>query len=85
MDLVSTDQAYRYNSFPIYTSLRETEPVAKGSVNGITGWLVTRYDLVRPLLTDARLSSNLAHEGGLAGRGDISGNLPDPDSPFSHR
>ena len=59
--------------------------MAKGSVNGMTGWLVTRYDLVRPLLTDPRLSSNPAHEGGLAGRGDISGNLPDPDSPFSHQ
>jgi cytochrome P450 monooxygenase len=60
---MSTDQAYRSNPFPLYTSLRETEPVAKGSVNGMTGWLVTRYDLVRPLLTDSRLSSNPAHEG----------------------
>jgi cytochrome P450 len=85
MDLMSTDQAFRSNPFPLYASLRETQPVARGSVNGMTGWLVTRYDLVRPLLTDPRLSSNPAHEGGLAGRGDISGNLPDPDSPFSHQ
>ena len=85
MDLMSTDQAYRANPFPLYTSLRETEPVAKGSINGMTGWLVTRYDLVRPLLTDPRLSSSPANEGGRAGRGDISGNAPDPDGPFAHQ
>lgn len=85
MDLISTDQAYRSNPFPLYTTLREAEPVAKGSINGMTGWLVTRYDLVRALLTDPRLSSNPTHEGGGAGRGDISGNQPDPDSPFTHQ
>jgi cytochrome P450 len=85
MDLMSTDQAYRSNPFPLYTSLRESEPVAKGSINGMTGWLVTRYDLVRPLLTDPRLSSNPSNEGGQAGRGDISGNAPDPDGPFAHQ
>ncbi len=85
MDLLSTDQAYRSNPFPLYASMRDTAPVTKGSINGMTGWLVTEYALVRSLLTDPRLSSNPANEGGIAGRGDISGNLPDPDSPFSHQ
>ncbi|PRX51440.1 cytochrome P450 [Prauserella shujinwangii] len=44
-----------------YAMLRETEPVARVELaTGTSAWLVTRYDLVRQVLNDPRLSSDRA-------------------------
>lgn len=47
-----------------YAQIRETEPIRKVRLaTGRTAWVVTRYEDVKALLTDARASSDRAHEG----------------------
>jgi cytochrome P450 len=47
-----------------YAELRETEPVSRvARPDGTTPWIVTRYDLVRKLLVDRRISSDRTRPG----------------------
>ncbi|MFB7508341.1 cytochrome P450 [Streptomyces broussonetiae] len=48
-----------------YAELRETEPVSRAQlkVNGKPTWLITRHDLYKKLLGDARVSANLKLPG----------------------
>lgn len=64
MELNSADQVFKANPHPVYASLRAEQPVARVTLNGMPGWFVTSYDLVRELLTDDRLSSNATSAGG---------------------
>jgi len=49
---------------PEYAELRRTDPVAKVSLpNGQDAWVVTRYDDVRELLNDPRISSDRSRPG----------------------
>lgn len=49
---------------PEYAELRRTAPVAKVSLpNGQDAWVVTRYDDVRELLNDPRISSDRTRPG----------------------
>jgi cytochrome P450 len=45
---------------PEYTRLRAEEPISKVSlrINGKTAWLITRYEDVRQVLSDSRVSAN---------------------------
>lgn len=48
-----------------YAELRKTEPVSKVTVavNGRPAWLFTKYDLIRQILSDPRLSANIKLPG----------------------
>jgi cytochrome P450 len=49
---------------PLYAELRRAAPVARTILpSGHQAWLVTRYDDVRRVLSDARFSRNLLYEG----------------------
>ena len=49
---------------PLYAELRRAAPVARTVLpSGHEAWLVTRYDDVRRVLSDARFSRNLLYEG----------------------
>jgi len=58
LDLASWEPGYTENPYPFFARLREQAPVCKVVVEGLSVWLVTRYDDVRDALSDARLSND---------------------------
>jgi cytochrome P450 len=59
VDLDATDPSYKANPYPLYSALRESAPARRITLNTMPAWLVTRYDDVRRLLADPRLSNSL--------------------------
>lgn len=53
-----TTPEWKADPFPLYARLREERPVCRVTVNGVGGWMVTRYDDVLAALKDARLVKN---------------------------
>jgi cytochrome P450 len=58
LDLASWEPGYTEDPYPLLARLREQTPVAKVIMDGLSVWLVTRYDDVRSALLDPRLSNN---------------------------
>lgn len=58
IDLVSWEPGYTENPYPFFARMREQAPVAKVTLEGLSVWLVTRYDDVREALSDPRLSND---------------------------
>lgn len=57
----SFEQPHRLEPTPLYAQLRADEPIARVQVPyGRDAWLVTRYDAVKKVFTDPRLSRALA-------------------------
>lgn len=50
---------------PEYAPLRESQPISKVQlrINGKTAWLITKYEHVRQVLSDHRVSANWKHPG----------------------
>lgn len=82
MELNSADQAFKADPYPLFAALRAAEPIARVTLNGMPGWFVTSFDLVRELLGDARLSSNPVNAGGARSS---TWQNPDADSPFARQ
>ena len=61
VDLDATDPRYKADPYPLYSALRTSAPVRRVTLNTMPAWLVTRYEDVRRLLADPRLSNNLDH------------------------
>jgi cytochrome P450 len=59
VDLDATDPAYKADPYPTYTALRASAPARRITLNTMPAWLVTRYEDVRRLLADPRLSNSL--------------------------
>jgi cytochrome P450 len=59
VDLDATDPGYKADPYPIYAELRASAPARRITLNTMPAWLVTRYDDVRRLLADPRLSNSL--------------------------
>lgn len=67
----------RLDTNPIYDTLRREEPISRVQLPyGGHGWLVTRYEDTKKVLSDPRFSTALA-----VGRDDIPRCLPEPPSP----
>lgn len=58
IDLASWEPGYTENPYPFFARLREQAPVCKVVLDGLSVWLVTRYDDIRDALSDARLSND---------------------------
>jgi cytochrome P450 len=58
VDLSSLEPAFSADPFLTYDRLRTSAPVVRVVNHGLPGWLVTRYEDVRRLLTDPRLSND---------------------------
>jgi pikromycin synthase len=58
LDLASLEPGFSADPFPVYDRLRESAPVARVVNHGLPGYLVTRYEDVRRLLLDPRLSND---------------------------
>ncbi|MFI9203166.1 cytochrome P450 [Streptomyces sp. NPDC053048] len=59
------DEPYRLEPTPLYAGLRSAEPVARVRLPyGQEGWLVTRYESVRTVLSDPRFSRAAAVAAG---------------------
>ena len=58
VDLSSLEPAFSVDPFPTYDRLRASAPVARVVNHGLPGWLVTRYEDVKRLLVDPRLSND---------------------------
>jgi len=59
VDLDATDAGYKADPYPVYAELRASAPVRRITLNTMPAWLVTRYEDVRRLLADPRLSNSL--------------------------
>jgi cytochrome P450 len=59
VDLDTTDPRYKADPYPTYAALRASAPACRITLNTMPAWLVTRYDDVRQLLADPRLSNSL--------------------------
>ena len=59
IDLDATDPGYKADPYPVYGALRASAPVRRITLNTMPAWLVTRYEDVRRLLADPRLSNSL--------------------------
>jgi cytochrome P450 len=59
VDLDATDPRYKADPYPAYAALRASAPARRITLNTMPAWLVTRYDDVRKLLADPRLSNSL--------------------------
>jgi cytochrome P450 len=59
VDLNATDPRYKADPYPTYAALRESAPARRIMLNTMPAWLVTRYDDVRQLLAEPRLSNSL--------------------------
>jgi len=60
LDLASWEPAYTQNPYPLLARLRAQAPVSKVVIDGLSVWLVTRYDDIRNALSDVRLSNDPA-------------------------
>jgi cytochrome P450 len=60
LDLASWEPGYTEDPYPLLARLREQAPVSKVVIDGLSVWLVTRYDDIRKALSDARLSNDPA-------------------------
>ncbi|MBN6039820.1 cytochrome P450 [Amycolatopsis sp. 195334CR] len=58
MDLDRLGQDFLDNPFPVLAELRERERLPWVVHHGVAGWLVTRYDDLRAMYTEPRLSVN---------------------------
>jgi len=58
VDLASWEPGYTEDPYPFFARLREQAPVSKVVIDGLSVWLVTRYDDVRDALSDPRLSND---------------------------
>jgi cytochrome P450 len=58
LDLASWEPEYTGNPYPLFARLREQGPVTQVVAEGLTVWLVTRYEDIRAGLTDPRLSND---------------------------
>jgi cytochrome P450 len=58
IDLASWEPAYTEDPYPFFARLREQAPVCKVVTEGLSVWLVTRYDDIRDVLSDPRLSND---------------------------
>jgi len=56
LDLESIDSRYVRNPYPLYAMMRDRMPVRQIELHGLRGWLVTRYEDVRHVLSDRTLS-----------------------------
>jgi cytochrome P450 len=59
VDLDATDPGFKADPYPTYAALRVSAPVRRITLNTMPAWLVTRYEDVRRLLADPRLSNSL--------------------------
>ncbi len=59
VNLDATDPGYKADPYPTYSALRASTPARRITLNTMPAWLVTRYDDVRRLLADPRLSNSL--------------------------
>lgn len=58
IDLASWEPAYTEDPYPFFARSREQAPVCKVVMDGLAVWLVTRYDDIREVLSDPRLSND---------------------------
>jgi cytochrome P450 len=58
LDLASWEPEYTGNPYPLFARLREQGPVTQVVAEGLTVWLVTRYEDIRAGLSDPRLSND---------------------------
>jgi pikromycin synthase len=58
IDLASWEPQYTGDPYPFYAQLREQAPVTRVVLEGLSLWLVTRYDDIREGLSDPRLSND---------------------------
>jgi len=57
--LDANDLGYKVDPYRVYAGLRASAPVRRITLNMMPAWLVTRYEDVRRLLADPRLSNSL--------------------------
>jgi len=60
LDLASWEPEYTADPYPFLARLREHAPVSKVVIDGLSVWLVTRYDDVYQALSDPRLGNDTA-------------------------
>jgi cytochrome P450 len=58
VDLALLEPGFSVDPFPAYDRFRASSPVVRVVNHGLPGWLVTRYEDVRRLLVDPRLSND---------------------------
>jgi len=58
IDAASWEPEYTKNPYPVFARLREQAPATQITMEGLTVWLVTRYDDIRDGLSDPRLSND---------------------------
>jgi cytochrome P450 len=58
IDAASWEPEYTENPYPFFARLREQAPATQVTVEGLSVWLVTRYDDIREGLSDPRLSND---------------------------
>src|SRR5215831_13310197 len=58
VDLSALEPGFSVDPFPTYDRLRASSPVVRVVNHGLPGWLVTRYEEVKRLLVDPRLSND---------------------------
>jgi cytochrome P450 len=59
LDLETLEPAFSANPYPVYDRLRRSSPVRRVLLQGLPGWLVTRYEDVKQALADPRLSTDV--------------------------
>ena len=60
LDLASWEPGYTENPYELLARMREQAPVSKVIIDGLSVWLVTRYEDIRSALVDPRLSNDPA-------------------------
>ena len=60
IDLASWEPEYTANPYRYFARLRAEAPVVRVRIDGVSAWLVTRYDDIRGGLSDPRLSNDPA-------------------------
>jgi len=60
LDLASWEPEYTADPYPFLARLREHAPVSKVVIDGLSVWLVTRYDDVYQALSEPRLGNDTA-------------------------
>jgi cytochrome P450 len=60
IDMASWEPGYTEDPYPFFAQLRAQAPVTRVVLDGISAWLVTRYDDIRAGLSDPRLSNDPA-------------------------
>lgn len=63
IDLKAWEPGYTADPYPLIGCLRDSEPVARVRVDGLTVWLVTGYDEAEQALLDPALLNDPVHAG----------------------